>query len=80
MGAALREQNLGPAAVRSATQAGFAAEWAELGADHPQTLKSASNLATDLERLDQHQGAAELRAEVRHRRSGQDEAAPDNRP
>jgi hypothetical protein len=49
-----------------------------LGDDHPQTLNSASNLATDLEQLGDHHAAGALRAEVRHRRSGQGEAAPDN--
>ena len=42
------------------------------GDDHPQTLASASNLATDLERLGEHQAAAELRSEVKRRRSGRD--------
>ena len=44
-----------------------------LGDDHPQTLASARNLATDLERLGEHQAAAELRSGVRQRRSGQGE-------
>jgi Tetratricopeptide repeat len=51
-----------------------------LGDDHPRTLTSASNLAADLERLGDHHAAAALRAEVRHRRSDQDEAAPDIGP
>ena len=51
-----------------------------LGDDHPQTLASARNLAEDLEQLGDHQAAAALRAEVRHRRRGQGEAAQVNRP
>jgi hypothetical protein len=49
-----------------------------LGDDHPRTLTSSSNLAGDMERLGDQHAAAALRAEVRHRRSGQGEAAPDH--
>ena len=51
-----------------------------LGDDHPQTLNSASNLAKDLERLGDHHAADALRTEVKHRRSGPGEAAPDIGP
>jgi hypothetical protein len=51
-----------------------------LGDDHPQTLASASNLADDLGQLGDHHAAGALRAEVKHRRSGQGEAAPDIEP
>ena len=51
-----------------------------LGDDHTRTLASASNLAADLEHLGDHDAADALRAEVRHRRSGPGEAAPDDGP
>jgi Tetratricopeptide repeat len=51
-----------------------------LGAEHPQTLNSASNLAQDLEQLGDHHAADALRTEVKHRRSGPGEAAPDIGP
>ncbi len=43
-------------------------------------MTSAGNLAVDLERLGDQHAAAALRAEVRRRRSGQGEAAPDSGP
>jgi hypothetical protein len=48
--------------------------------DHLWTLITASNLAKDLEQLGDHQAAAALRAEAKHRRRGQGEAAQVNRP
>jgi hypothetical protein len=50
-----------------------------LGDDDPQTLNSASNLATDLERLGEHEAAAELRSEIGQRRSGQGESKTSGR-
>ncbi len=51
-----------------------------LGAGHPRTLASAGNLAADLERLGDHSAAEALRADVKHRRSGQAGAPPDEEP